>query len=329
MNVGTIKLFCWLASILMLTALTLGAGQFMTNIDKHRYPVAKEYVEQVLADDQQLQVDVHEGLNYDKDVTPTFLNMNWTGKPKPKVTAPIVGPKEDQVITRKPIAEALRILFILRDSSDPSESYATAVPLKGAKQETLNLKVGDRLPQPNEHAIVHMIHDESVEFAFTDERENENVLLRPLSPDIVIVKEGDPISEAAKLAIPKGSDGKSKRPQDTERLANNHYILGDNDLALFEQDYSRILTEDVRTRTYYDKDGNRAGVEIQSVTEGSIAAKHGAMSGDVIISINGHKVYSEQEAIQFAKQNSDKYNVWTVEVLRLGRIETIVYNTGD
>lgn len=329
MNVGTIKLLCWLASILMLTALTLGAGQFMTNIDKHRFPVSGEYVEEVLADDQQLQVDVHEGLHYERNVTPTFLNMNWTGKPKPKIEQKVEGPKDPVPVARKPVADSLRILFILRDSNDPSESYATAVPLKGGQGETLNLKVGDRLPRPNESAIVHMIHDESVEFAFTDERENETVLLRPLSPDIVIVKEGDPILKGKEYAIPKGSEASSKRPLDTEVLAPNHFILGENDLAQFEQDYSRILTEDVRTRTYYDENGNRAGVELQSVKEGSIAAKHGAMSGDVVISVNGHKVYSEQEAIQFAKQNSDKYNVWTVEILRLGRIETIVYNTGN
>lgn len=328
MNVGTIKLFCWLASILMLTALTLGAGQFMTNIEEHRYPVAKEYVEQVLADDQQLQVDVHEGLDYEEDVTPTFLLMNWTGKPKPKVTEPEPGIKEPVVVARKPISESLRILFTLRDSND-QESYATAVPIKGPNAETLNLTVGESLPPPNEDAIVHMIHDDSVEFAFKDGRENERVLLRPLSPDIVIVKEGDPVLEGKEYAIPKGSAAGSKRPEDTEVLAPNHYILGENDLAMFEQDYSRILTEDVRTRTYYDEDGNRAGVEIQSVKDGSIAAKHGAMSGDVVISVNGHKVGSEQEAIQFVKSNSDKYNVWTVEVLRLGRIETIVYNSGD
>ena len=43
--------------------------------------------------------------------------------------------------------------------------------------------------------------------------------------------------------------------------------------------------------------------------------------------INGHPVNSQQEAISFAKNNSERYSVWEVEVLRLGRIETIVYHS--
>ena len=75
------------------------------------------------------------------------------------------------------------------------------------------------------------------------------------------------------------------------------------------------------------KDGKRAGVEITEVREGSIAGRHGAQSGDVVISINGTPVGSQQEAIGFAKANSERYSVWTVEVLRLGRVETLVYHS--
>ena len=329
MNVGTIKLLSWLSSLLMLTATVVGVTRFMKDLDTHEKPLDASYIEQVLSSDMKVQVDVHEGLRYGDHVRPAFIGMNWSGKPKPKPVANTNKIDKPTIVKQRPVADSLRILFILRDSNDPSESYATAVPVKGAQQDQLNLKVGDRLPKPNSTAIVHMIHDESVEFVFTDERENEKVLLRPLSPDIVIVKEGDAIKEGEKFAIPKGGDREDMRPQETQVLAPNHFQLGQNDLDEFSRDYSRILNEDVRTRTHYDESGNRAGVEIQSVKAGSIASKHGAMDGDIVISINGHKVGSEQEAIQFVKKNNDKYKVWTVEVMRLGRIETVVYNSGN
>ncbi|MEZ5974077.1 MAG: PDZ domain-containing protein [Planctomycetota bacterium] len=69
----------------------------------------------------------------------------------------------------------------------------------------------------------------------------------------------------------------------------------------------------------------RAGIEVMEVRAGSIAARHGAQSGDVIISINGYPVNSQQEAIQWAKDNGDNYEVFTVVVERLGRLETLTY----
>ena len=82
----------------------------------------------------------------------------------------------------------------------------------------------------------------------------------------------------------------------------------------------------MKTKTYF-KDGKRAGVELTEVREGSIVARHGGQSGDVIISINGTPVSSQQEAIAFAKSNAERYSVWEVEVLRFGRVETVVYHS--
>ena len=84
----------------------------------------------------------------------------------------------------------------------------------------------------------------------------------------------------------------------------------------------------MKTKTRF-VDGKRSGVELTEVREGSIASRHGAQSGDVVISINGTPVNSQQEAIAFAKNNSERYSVWEVEVLRLGRIETIIYHSSN
>ena len=75
------------------------------------------------------------------------------------------------------------------------------------------------------------------------------------------------------------------------------------------------------------RDGKRAGLRVAEVKPGSIAAQHGAQSGDVIISINGHPVSSEQEAIKFVKNNSETTTVWQVVVENLGRQRTVTYNS--
>ena len=125
--------------------------------------------------------------------------------------------------------------------------------------------------------------------------------------------------------IPTAVVRRTENPTETQLLANNNYRLGTDDVDYFNQNYADILTNDVRTSTYYDENGKRAGIEITQVKNGSIAARHGAQDGDVIISINGHKVSSQQEAIQFVKKNQDKYSVWEVVVMRLGKQETLVY----
>ncbi len=46
-------------------------------------------------------------------------------------------------------------------------------------------------------------------------------------------------------------------------------------------------------------------------------------------SINGSSVSSKQEAIQFVKNNSERYGVWEVQVMNLGRVRTEVYHSPD
>lgn len=326
MNVGTIKLLCWLASFVMATALTLGAGHFLTHIDQHSRPVATEYLEGVLSEDLEVQIDVQEWLDYKSAVYPTFVQMNWTGKEEPKK---VVGPTPEGVkapVAKRPVADILAIWLIQQDQSNPGGSLAYAA-LKDGKGQDLTLHVGDFLPAPHDYALVHAIHEDGVEFAFTDDRENEIVGPRTALQGLIIATDAENLKLPGKDAIPAAQQEKKQRPATTQRIANNHFLMGEEDLQTFGTDYSRILTEDVRTRTYYDEQGNRAGVEIQSVAEGSIGARHGAQAGDVVVSINGHKVTSEQEAISYVKAHGEEYNVWTVEVLRLGRLETIVYNS--
>ena len=99
-------------------------------------------------------------------------------------------------------------------------------------------------------------------------------------------------------------------PRETYR-ENGQYVLGADDLQTFGSDYGRILSEDVKLETYH-KDGKRAGIKVREVKPGSLAARHGVQAEDILISINGSSVTSEQEAIQYVKNNSENTTLWRV-----------------
>ena len=75
--------------------------------------------------------------------------------------------------------------------------------------------------------------------------------------------------------------------------------------------------------------GKYAGVELTEVQPGSLAAAHGAETGDVIKSINGHPVTSVQEAVSYVKNNSETTSVWEVVVVNQGKERTVIYESPE
>ena len=324
MNVPSIKLLCWLSSATLLVGLALYAYNFFQHQEEKRYPVDRDHVQAVLTQNLQVAPDVKEGLDYDTQMKPIFLGINWTGKPKPKVVVKDPTAVVESGPKYKPLTTVLHVVMIEEDTVDPGGSAAYVKYVDTGSSGMLI--VGTRLPAPNDFAVVHSIRASGVEFSFVDgERPNETVEPSPSTRSDLIVKVGpDGVRTLNRSGLPQALASQSK-PKQTRQIAKNMYELGGDDLEYFEQNVSDILTHDVRTSTYFDADGKRAGIEIQSVKAGSIAARHGAQDGDVIISVNGHKVSSQQEAIKFVKANQDKYSVWEVVVMRLGKLETLVY----
>lgn len=327
MNVPTIKLLCWLTS----ASLTLGLVVFLwfwfepEQFERRRVPVDPEFVRSVLEEDLEVAPDVKQGLGYEQQVRPSFINLNWTGKQKVLVRQVDSQPEQQTQPKHRPIADVLRIMLIQVDVNDPGGSLVYVTFLADGLEA--NLGVGDTLPAPNDYAVVHAIRLTGVEFSFKDEsRPNETVMPKALGDESLIVRVGeDGVRRPLERKIPRATPTANANPAQTQLIARNNYLLGTEDVEYFGQNYPAILTNEVTTRTYRDEQGRRAGIEIQSVQSGSIAARHGAQAGDILISINGHPVTSEQEAIQFVKNNAEKYSVWEVVIERLGRQETIVY----
>ncbi|MDF1836542.1 MAG: PDZ domain-containing protein [Planctomycetota bacterium] len=336
MSVSTINIFAWTASL----ALTGGLGAYGYKNIKY-LETDKPYstadtegnarAKAALNAGKVVKVDKGWKTNYQKQVVPNFVDHNWTGKEEivVKPDEPKIGPV---VIPDVKIADIVQVIYFQVDTGDAGGSRVLVRYIGAlASHGTAELRVADVLPSPHDGIAVVGITAESVEFSFSKEgRDNETFLPGMLDSGLIYVipADGEELKVKWETAIVDASNHDT-RPQDTVELSKNTYQLGVNDAREFGDNYQTILNNDVRTQTRRDKNGNPNGIEIKSVTAGSIAARHGLSARDVVISVNGHPVNSEQEAMQWAKANKDNYTVWEVVVERLGRTETMIYRSPD
>ena len=322
MNVSTIKLVCWLGALGSFGGLAKYAYDWFQTQEARQLPIDIEYVAGVLNENIEVKPDVRQLVRYD-DLKGTFMTLNWTGEPPPPPRQEIKKeePKGPKYV---PLDTVLSVFMIRFDTDNPGGSVAS-VTYKKERVDAV-LEVGDKLMAPYDYAVVKSIKPRGLVFAFTDpERSDEELFPGALAKtDIIPVGPGGPKLPRTDPLPKKGDEDRGNSA--TEQVARGVYDLGYEDMEEFGRDYGRILTEDVTTATWM-KDGKRAGVEIKSVRSGSIASRHGAMEGDVLISINGHKVTSESEAISYVKDNQDNYDVWEVVVLRFGKEETMTYHS--
>ncbi|MCP3916939.1 MAG: PDZ domain-containing protein [bacterium] len=331
MNVPTIKLLCWLSSATLTFGIAAYAWDFRKNFPQIRQPFDKTHLKQVLDENVDVQLDVKDGISYD-EVREQMIRLNWTGKADPKPVVEEVKPTEPEKPKYRPVKELVQVLTILLDVDDPGGSRVFVNfrdPAMGVPDG--NLAVGDKLPKPHDSVLVHQIRIEGIEFAFTDDgRENEILVPGDDGTEPLIFKVGEGnVKVPVRRTLPKAVPRKDERLAETRKIGRNTWELGTEDMEDFGENYAEILTRDVKTRVHFDEKGKRSGIEITEVRSGSSASRHGVQSGDVLISINGEPVKSEQEAIRYVKNNSDRYSVWEVEILRMGRHETHVYRSPD
>jgi len=329
MNVGLFKSVSYVASFALLGGVAYVAYDYYTDgRTRTFFEVAR--AEQVLNGVEPPSPPRAAALVYDTDIRPAVVNFDWTGKPPAVVQEPTAGTSDEVEVRLTPVSDVLEVLMVLVDGLDPGESLCL-VRMADATANPRDrwLAIGSTASSPDGEFGVYRITSAGVEFSFADETREREFLapsLRTGADLIVSLDEGDEFrTRTARSFVTAAATEVPEVPATTERR-NGQYYLGSEDAAAFAQDYQRILSSDVRTKTRF-VDGKRAGVELTEVKPGSIAARHGAQSGDVVISINGQPVNSQQEAIAFAKANAERYSVWTVEVLRLGRVETVVYHS--
>ena len=117
-------------------------------------------------------------------------------------------------------------------------------------------------------------------------------------------------------------------PKRTMEIRKNEFQIGTETLAELDRDYTRILSQDLRYRTYRNpRTGNVEGIQITDVRPGSLPAQHGVSKGEVLISINGHPVKGVNDAVAYVKAHADTTDTWEAVFLKQGREITRTYRS--
>lgn len=333
MNVSQIRALTWLTAVGLSAALGWTVYDFVKTLPERRTRFdpeeARRVVEGVEAPKEQ-RVDLVPA----ERVRATFLDLNWTGKPKPKPVQPTVTEVQPERPKATPMAELVRVLFISEDPEHPERStcflqYKPAANVPGPPTDFgESYRVGDSLRPPHDYATIASIQaSEGVVFRFTDpDREPEAVPRQEFQVEHSPVSVGrEPIRRGPTLQIPRGQLAQAFGPR-TRKVAENRFRLGTEDIQDFGERYTEILAREVRHRRWINPATKRPeGIELTSVQPGGVAARHGAQTGDIIKSINGHPVTSAAEAISFVKNHADEYTTWEIVVENMGRERTVVY----
>ena len=340
MNINRIKSFTWLA------ALTVGGllGWRVYEFLEHRGELSAG----VSLAEQRAVLDNIEATEKPKDdvvaytlVQRVFHTMNWTGKELPK---PASTPDPEQIEQqRKPVSDALKVMMVQVDVEDAAGSQAYVKYIDGqliaastANPDLRILTVGTTLLAPFQYAEVEEIVADGVRFSIepVDGEELEPELVPtvtfPVTTSIVKVGEdGEPLVQDNSTGVPVRHAGRFQ-PERTTRVGKHRWLIGTEDAAAWNTDYTKILSRDVRYAHYRSpRTGQVEGIQIKHVVPGSLPASHGVTKGEIIKSINGHKVTSVNEAIAYVKQESDHTFVWVVEIEKGGRTFYRTYETPE
>jgi hypothetical protein len=345
MNIGQIKVICWGGAGVLAAGLALYVGFFVRDLDNRRKPPDPTKIVHDLESVESVKAKTADLVPYE-DVRRLYL-LAATSAATTRTQAPELdrqaaasavgarregrahhGPgrqdgraREDPVLPGRPLGQE-------------AEPRLAQVPAKAAVQNTAAgggfwLKEGDHLATPHEYARIDKIDSQAVRFAFDDaNREPE-----PISPDefdsrtTIVQVDQDGVIRAKLGGIPK-SDVKPWQPTHTTAFGTNRYMLGTEDMLYANENYPKILSDEVRTGRHQDpRTGKYDGIEIDSVTPNSFADRHGAQEGDVVKSINGHPVTSVQEAISYAKMNANQFTTWEIVIERNGKLQTFYYQS--
>jgi hypothetical protein len=196
---------------------------------------------------------------------------------------------------------------------------------------TMLKKVGDVLDGRLNQIQIFKIYPDTVEFAFLNEPKREHDLVGRAEYSVqggfVQLPDGtEPERRTKDLSAFVTKRGDGTPSLQTQQLSPTKFRIGTDDAKYFDENYPKILTEEVEIGQHRDPKTKKIdGVEVKQVAPGSIAARHGVEQGDVIKSINGHPVASKDEAIVFVKNNKDKYDVWEVEIWNKGQMRTLTF----
>lgn len=335
MNIARIKVLTWLAAVVVGGVLAFDVAVFWRSKAELQGIVPDVTIKQVLNDVEQPEPPRDNQVAYQTVLT-VFRDMNWTGKAPPPPPPP-PGPKGPEEAPKNPVSDLLKVIVLQVDTRDGAGSMAyvffTDAKLANRAREHKDkiLRVGTKLFAPYEHIEVKDIDLNGVTFVFTNdpEREPELIPVEPYDmgdqPGIVVVDNA--VLPQRQREIYANPNPPSFNPRTTQLMGKDKYQVGTDDVQELNDDYSRILSQDLRYRTHRGADGRVDGIQVTSVSPNSLPARHGVTGGEIIKSINGHAVKSVNEAIAYVKKESDTTDTWVVVYEKQGKTYTRTYHS--
>jgi len=338
MNIQRWKGVVWVASLAVGGYLVYYVTDFLRQKERLSQPLTGEQISAVL-DSEKKPEEQQSGVVDYASIEHVFRNMDWNGKERPKVVAPPDGkPPPTPVV---PVSSLLKVLVIQVDTEEPAQSVAWVKFVEAklanftSKDDSI-LQPNERLFPPFENVRVEAITPEGVVFAFDDpERPKETVATsRYISQrgEIAIVEVGPDGVMIADVTTPihRVDDAPPFRPEETTQIRKNEYLIGQKTLENLDREYTRILSRDVRYTTYKNpKTGSTEGIKVNYVAPDSLPAQHGLTEGEVLKSINGHKVTSVNDAIAYVKANANSTDTWEAVFEKQGREFTRIYHSPE
>jgi hypothetical protein len=335
MNSSQTKLAAWSATGVIGFGLFVYVAWFVVSLKRIETMVTPDEMQRVLENVEEIVQKSDDIISYPK-VEASLIAFDWSGRPKELAQAVATEP-EEIAPSSVPMAELVKVMFLSFDSAAPEESLCilrytpeaqvrAAPPSGPGAQPGWRKSPGDKLEEPLDHVRIHAVRPDGVEFAFSDpERANE--VVAPGDYDLLhIVKldsEFELVEPESKIPVPRVAfDRKAER---TFAVDSNTFQIGVLDAQELGQNYAEILAAQPLVDHRDPTTGKRDGIQLLEVKQNSVAAQYGLGTGDIIKSINGHPVTSQQEAITFVKNNKDVYDKWEVVIVSKGREKTIVY----
>ncbi len=329
MNTAQLKIVSWSLATLFGAGLAAYVGNYLMHRAELEKRVTQDVVQGALSKVAPVEKKAEDIVAYER-VNQALYKYNWTGKPPPKVAEPVKIVETTKPGT-EPVSSLLKILLIKADPTDAAGSrvvikYLPAAKINPPLGPAIVKHVGDSLDAPNEWITVSAILPGEVRFKFKNVSRSEEMV----SPDEF--KSRLDMNALAGISFPRPPEMRFERtatyglpPKQTQRIGDDLYQIGTDDMDYLGENYQVALSEVEMDRHRDPTTGKYDGIALNDVPVNSVAAAHGAKSGDVIKSINGHPVNSTQEAISFVQNNKDKYDVWEVEVDSKGKIHVITY----
>jgi hypothetical protein len=340
MNIQRWKGLVWLGSLASGALLVSSVYGFLQKREDLAREVSDEELSKVLDSVKKPAEQESDHVDY-RMVERIFNTYDWSGKEKPKPVEK-AGNGEPAPAPKVQVASLLRVLALKVDTSKPEHSVAYVklidqklIQARPGRENAL-LHTGERLTAPYADVRVEAITAEGVVFAFDDAaRPKETVAPPPYTSlfgelGIVVVGPEGFRSPPQKPLIAAATDAPLWRPEQLTQIRRNEYQIGTETLSELDRDYSRILSRDISYSTHKNpRTGESDGIKVNSVKPGSIPAQAGLSEGEVLKSINGHRVTSVNDAIAYVKANAQSTDTWVAVFEKQGREFTRTYHSPE